>query len=370
MGSQPAESGKRGMGDIFKRKRDGIQTPILVILDMNGVLLFRNTSNKASGEMRPHLQHLLTTLFVKLAGRVVVAVWSSMMKHNLHALIEMAFGQFANRLAFAWDQSCCTQCHVPGMRKPLFRKDLGWLRRSPMSQYVPGRVLLIDDDPIKCTENPKGTAVHPSSWCGSKADPALQDTELLRLAGYIKAILDSNCGTVPEFVMSRPFENFELAGAEIATTELVVPAKRLRTDTSSKGELACLTCGSTVVAFRPDEDVWLSAVVKSVQKDAQVCVVWDQDGTESILPPDHVRRPASDQEQQAKKSSPNPWRRMASRSTAGVFYYYNTKTGISNAEPPPPWQKRSVAGKPGKIQYYNQKTAKVSYEKPELAAFM
>lgn len=191
---------------------DASELPILIILDMNGVLLKR--SKRSSATRRPHLQKLLETLFEDLALIVQVAVWSSMMKHNLDRIVVETFGEYVGKLAFVWDQTRCTKKWVPGMRKPLLRKDLMWVAMSenPWADHMPDRVVLIDDDPIKCTENPEGTALHPSTWAGS--GEGKDDIELLRLAAYLKELAattaDNQNRSVRDYIKSHPFADFHV----------------------------------------------------------------------------------------------------------------------------------------------------------------
>merc|ERR1711879_958519 len=126
-------------------------------MGMNGVLLRRFGSHRERSELRPHLSVFIETL-CELAdqGQLLFAVWSSMMEKNLYPLVDAAFGERKSYLEFVWDQQWCTQRRVPGMHKPLLRKDLKWLSESAWWQYAPDHVLLIDDDSIKCTKNPEG----------------------------------------------------------------------------------------------------------------------------------------------------------------------------------------------------------------------
>mmetsp|Transcript_89440 Transcript_89440/g.251898 ORF Transcript_89440/g.251898 Transcript_89440/m.251898 type:complete len:301 (+) Transcript_89440:101-1003(+) len=284
-----------------KRARALTHLRTLVILDMNGVLLVRRGQKRQNAELRPHLDTFLATLGrLSDAGRVAVAVWSSMMAHNLYPLVELAFGARAAALEFVWDHDWCTQLRVPGMSKPLLRKDLVWLSQSPWADYAPDRVLLIDDDPIKCTANPMGTAIHPCSFVGTSSEDmgawevgyGSEDSELLRVAAYLEALVESGCATVPEFVLSMPFETFTVEPS---------PAKWPRRASCNDAALAgageerraCAeddedaSGSNSIEAYWPEDDTWLPAELVEVLPGGSMRIHWD--GCESVVPSDYVR---------------------------------------------------------------------------------
>jgi len=345
----------------------------LLILDMNGVLILRNKERKDEGDSRPYLEEFLYMIFEELKDRIEVAVWSSMMEHNLYPLVKFVFGEYAHSLAFVWDQKACTEKWVPGLHKPLLRKDLHWLRQTAWSSYLPGHVLLVDDDPIKCTANQRGTALHPTSWNGER-----QDWELRRLSAYLKVMTESG-EPVPEFQRRRPFEEFwtedeeeaqEEDGAELADAER--PAKRQRIeDTQPVHHFAV---GEDVEAFWPDDEQWLPAAVIKVIDDGDYRVAWREDGTESVVPAEFVRRKAALRPPPGAlrvggskaAAGASTWKRIESTRSPGVYYYYDTKTGKSQPDPPAPWQTREVPGQPGKFRYVNFSTGQRSAVKPEV----
>lgn len=59
------------------------------------------------------------------------------------------------------------------------------------------------------------------------------------------------------------------------------------------------------------------------------------------------------------------WIRKASRSTPGVFYYWNEATGETSVEPPPPWELKASRSQPGVMYYWNAMTGQTSPDKPE-----
>lgn len=81
-------------------------------------------------------------------------------------------------------------------------------------------------------------------------------------------------------------------------------------------------------------------------------------GAAPMTPPD-VPPPAA-------AAAPAQWKRMASRSQAGVFYYFNEATGQTQVDPPHPWIKQESRSQPGVFYYWNQATMVTSVDKPEV----
>lgn len=341
-----------------KRGRPSPHQQFLVILDMNGVLLVRSGSKK-SAQLRPHVEELLETLW-RLRDCVAVAVWSSMAWKNLEPLVHRVFGEKAGDLSFVWDQNRCTQCRVAGMHKPLLRKDLARLRNTPWAGYAPDHLLLVDDDPIKCTQNPAGTAVHPSSFTGV----ADGDSELLRLAAYIEVIAACSTNSVRQFVLSQPYEAFqEDEPAEEAPVE--PPAKRFRPvgkQPRSHAAEACADFGAVEV-FSEEWDFWFPAKVLEAFSDGSMRICWEGDETaDYIVPPEAVRATQPEPE-----GGDKPWVRVESRTQPGAYYYRNTLTGETQLEPPEPWERVESRTRAGVYYFWNRVTGLTSVEKPDLS---
>lgn len=295
-------------GAVWSRSSDssGNKNKILVILDVNGVLLLRCGSKKGNVKLRAHLDVLLSTLD-KLQDRVTVGIWSSMMEKNLYPALQGSLGQARmDNLAFIFDQVWCTKTRVRDMKKPVLRKDLVWLKQTRFASFMPNRVVLIDDDPIKCTSNPRGTAIHPSSFTGQR------DDELLALSRYLENLASSGCASVPEYILANPYvpcgAELEISDAETEREDSHVEheqqqaehwpddelqsefidndlpsAKRARTGNS------LFQPGDRVEAYWPDDDTWLPAKVICIQPDGEVQIVWEPDGSESTVPEDYLR---------------------------------------------------------------------------------
>uniref|UniRef100_A0A7S1FCR8 Pseudouridine synthase RsuA/RluA-like domain-containing protein n=1 Tax=Noctiluca scintillans TaxID=2966 RepID=A0A7S1FCR8_NOCSC len=60
------------------------------------------------------------------------------------------------------------------------------------------------------------------------------------------------------------------------------------------------------------------------------------------------------------------WLRKESRSCPGVYYYWNSFTNATSAEPPPPWEKKGSRSQPGVFYYWHPLTGATSAQKPEV----
>jgi hypothetical protein len=303
---------------------------------MNGVLILRSWE-KGEHKLRPHLDVLLETMW-KHYPRIEVAVWSSMMEHNLLPLVEAAFGDRVEELAFIWDQQWCTQKTVSGMTKPLLRKDLKWLKGTQWAEYLPDRVLLIDDDPIKCAKNPPGTAIHPATFDGSP------DDVLLDMSNYLDEFVASGHVSVSDFVLKKPFETFTAKSASDRDYWAVVKDEPV----------------NVVEVYQPDLDAWLPQSAKRIEELPDGTVRIHADGGSIVEAAwDHVRDLQSDPKDvedlpqhkiarsvdghqagrsfkspDAEVKLPAPWQRIESKSRSGLFYFYNAITGESRTGPP------------------------------------
>eukprot|EP00930_Biecheleria_cincta_P001316 TRINITY_DN102450_c0_g1_i1.p1 TRINITY_DN102450_c0_g1~~TRINITY_DN102450_c0_g1_i1.p1 ORF type:complete len:410 (+),score=58.72 TRINITY_DN102450_c0_g1_i1:86-1315(+) len=366
----------------------------LVIMDMNGVLMKRSGSGNSNVTMRPHLDEFLKVLS-ELSESFSVAVWSSMMMHNLLPMVNSVFGKYASNLQFIWDQNSCTKCWVPEMRKPLFRKDLAWLLTTEWAGYMPNRVLLIDDDAIKCTENPEGTAVHPSSFEGELEG----DDELLHLAEYLKFLAETADNSIPAFVTSYPFDAFKAGAAmpngqledygtgEAANDLVEVEVEDDRHDWASDHEAGqCegsgpIDAADDLVEVEIEEggEDWNAqhGEVPIEGEENQDCAEREMDkfagaqqGEEPFYGDDHADAEVADDFAQGRNCPShmdgNPWSRLESRSKPGTFYYFNSSTGESQMEPPPPWEKRMSRHDSGTYYYWNPMTGETSVDKPDM----
>jgi len=224
----------------------------LIILDLNGLLIHRlykddyaktkhlfheqsNLGNISSAERkgnfavwyRPNLKEFL----IWLMDNFHVAIWSSVLQHNISPIVETLSPNEneRNRLLFWWNQEHCLVEDDPNASDPKksksFYKCLSsvwddaeiterWLLNQPKSNLdVRDHTLLIDDNKLKVRDNPPFTSIHPRAW---KLFELYDDNHQLRifkddvldihgpLRKWLEGLLEWD-GTVAEYVEQNPY---------------------------------------------------------------------------------------------------------------------------------------------------------------------
>ncbi|KAL6880319.1 hypothetical protein ACP4OV_011884 [Aristida adscensionis] len=171
----------------------------LLILDINGVLADINKDWHNS-----HRAH------AKIRGQS--GIWSSRLRQNVDAVIDLLLKDLKQNLLFSWDASKCTdtQYNTPGFkRKPLVLKEMYklWNKEGAdlpwdKGEYSPSNTLLIDDSPYKALRNPPYTAIFPYPYSyKNKRDDSLGRYGDLRL--YLKKLATAD--DVQRYVKEHPF---------------------------------------------------------------------------------------------------------------------------------------------------------------------
>lgn len=154
----------------------------LVILDINGVLLYREyDSKRTDADMkfgrfsiwkRPGLSTFLDTLPLNYH----VAVWTSMQQHNTKEMIEMVFPKkWRSKLWFVRNQTHCVKLKDKGFYpdkpdRPYFVKKIPWY------WFIFFRTIyIVDDDFAKIGFNPIETIVNVPSWTPDSMNHTLDD---------------------------------------------------------------------------------------------------------------------------------------------------------------------------------------------------
>ena len=224
----------------------------LIILDLNGLLIQRLYKNDYASTkhlftepvsqgtisaaerkgnfavwFRPHVKDFI----VWLMDHFHVAIWSSVLQHNISPIVESLLPeeQTRDRLLFWWNQEHCLVEDDPNATDPKksksFYKCLStvwddveiterWaLNQSKTSLNLRDHTLLIDDNKAKVRDNPPFTAIHPRTW---KLFELYDDNHQLRLykddildvhghlREWLKGLLEWN-GTVAEYVQQNPY---------------------------------------------------------------------------------------------------------------------------------------------------------------------
>jgi hypothetical protein len=184
----------------INRKTDSSKS-ILIVLDLNGVLFDRirrgspeqlkMNANKLVPDgifgpfqvfNRPYLNEFIDFLH----DRFTVAVWSSVMPHNLNMLIDHAWGkERRKKLLFTWSQDKCTTIGTfPGIeKKPVFLKET--LKKI---FWTPSKVLLLDDSKYKAVNNMAFTSIHPTQFSVSSSSE--KDDDEFSANGSLRSYLE------------------------------------------------------------------------------------------------------------------------------------------------------------------------------------
>eukprot|EP01052_Picozoa_sp_SAG31_P018197 SAG31_NODE_1279_length_9036_cov_1.858454_4_plen_439_part_00 len=166
----------------------GYRQPKLIILDLNGLLLYRTMAKAKSDKvptrphdrragafnvwLRPHAVSFLDFLLVHFH----VAIWSSAQLQNILPLVKFLRPKDgAERFAFIWSQTECTDSgsrHADNARRPLFLKETTKVFALPehAALFSDQNTLLIDDDSYKASRNPEHTCISPLPYAGENED--------------------------------------------------------------------------------------------------------------------------------------------------------------------------------------------------------
>jgi hypothetical protein len=228
----------------------------LIILDLNGLLIHRlhkheyvrcktllkqqyNLGTLDPAEIignfavwfRPDVKQFLSWLI----DHFHVAIWSSVLKHNIEPVVEtlLPSSHERDRLLFWWNQENCLIEEDPtetNMKKAKsFYKCLSsvwdtvelnerWLINQPDDVEMSNHTLLIDDSVLKARDNPVNTAIHPRSWKLFELYDDYQQIRIfkddtLKANGTLRLWLEELLkwkGNVADFVKDHPYHDANL----------------------------------------------------------------------------------------------------------------------------------------------------------------
>ncbi|KAF9966119.1 hypothetical protein BGZ70_003249 [Mortierella alpina] len=188
---------------------------LLVILDLNGTLFYRNKANRRSVTARPHLSTFLDFLFEHCR----VMVWSSAQPHSVEAMLSFGFGDRVSRLDRVWSRDHFRLPQVDYARKVLTIKDLEYVwegiekekkaqregEKHPKYavQFDQTNTVLIDDSKHKTQLQPhNGLALRDFDEDLARAGT---DSELLKVRAYLaKLVYQEN---VSAYMRLHPFDS-------------------------------------------------------------------------------------------------------------------------------------------------------------------
>eukprot|EP00180_Rhodochaete_pulchella_P000382 Plantae.Rhodophyta-Rhodochaete_pulchella.ctg12672.p1 GENE.Plantae.Rhodophyta-Rhodochaete_pulchella.ctg12672~~Plantae.Rhodophyta-Rhodochaete_pulchella.ctg12672.p1 ORF type:complete len:279 (+),score=14.46 Plantae.Rhodophyta-Rhodochaete_pulchella.ctg12672:1045-1881(+) len=163
----------------------------LVLLDLNGILLFRCPPRGNGTAPRPtHMPHDMkqknnyvyfrphARSFVEyMLHKFDVGIWSSARKDNIDGMLNRLLTQEQRgRLVLVWGQEHCRRVEgahsLENPRKPLFVKELFHVFNHPhfSGRFNVHNTILIDDSPEKTSSNVPYTCFHPPTYIPSADD--------------------------------------------------------------------------------------------------------------------------------------------------------------------------------------------------------
>ncbi|KAF9573072.1 hypothetical protein EC968_009032 [Mortierella alpina] len=220
---------------------------LLVILDLNGTLFYRNKANKRSVTARPHLSMFLDFLFEHCR----VMVWSSAQPHSVETMLSFGFGDRVSRLDRVWSRDHFRLPAVDYARKVLTIKDLEYVwegieKEKKMAkpdgggggdkhpkyavQFDQTNTVLIDDSKHKTQLQPhNGLALRDFDQDLARAGT---DNELLKVRAYLEKLIYQE--NVSAYMRLHPFDS----NAPLEKAANVKKTKVTTTTATASGEAA------------------------------------------------------------------------------------------------------------------------------------
>ncbi|XP_027154926.1 uncharacterized FCP1 homology domain-containing protein C1271.03c-like [Coffea eugenioides] len=169
----------------------------LLILDLNGVILAKNSNDRYDFKFRPYTHEFLKFCF----SCFNVAIWSSKQWHNVQRVIKN-LPHF--KWEFVWNQAHCTVVETKTKENPekkIMFKDLRKVWKD-FEQYGLSNTLLVDDSPYKSFLNPRYNAIFPESYAFSSEKDNYLDPKG-EFAQHLKKLAEAD--NVEEFIKQNPF---------------------------------------------------------------------------------------------------------------------------------------------------------------------
>ncbi|KAF9972159.1 hypothetical protein BGZ65_009982, partial [Modicella reniformis] len=189
----------------------------LVILDLNGTLIYREDNFKRTVRPRPHLASFLSYLFENCR----VMVWSSVTPESIDKMLRVTFSNCAERLDRVWSRKDLRLHPIDYNRKVLTLKDLEYVWEAIENErkdaaeddlivgarhgmrYDQTNTLLIDDSPHKSQLQPFNCIVIPEY--DKDRYEAADDVELVKVRRYIETLVRQQ--NVSAYMRTHPFDS-------------------------------------------------------------------------------------------------------------------------------------------------------------------
>jgi hypothetical protein len=250
-----------------------LDTPgdVLVILDLNGTVLYRPNKNAKTMIARPYLKPFLRYLFQNFK----VMVWSSAKPVNVKALVDQALDkELRSMLVATWARDTFGLSVANFSQNVQVYKNLRliWSRdqiQQHHPQYAAGQrygqhnTVLIDDSALKANAQPYNLLEIPEF----EATPEQMQGDVLReVAGYLEVLRQQS--DVSKFINKQPFKGDsrwsydwpdESAGGGDMTEKVSLKGKRA----NPKAPVSEMTISSAPVSGANNSSVPVSAVTDS-----------------------------------------------------------------------------------------------------------
>ncbi|KAF7448314.1 phosphoprotein phosphatase [Pyrenophora tritici-repentis] len=250
------------------------ETPgqILVILDLNGTVLFRPNRNSRTMIARPFLQPFLRYLF----DNFKVMVWSSAKPENVKSLVSQALdNDLRSKLVDVWGRESfgLSASHYAKNVQVYKNLKLVWCRGQIQSfhpDYETGgrfgqhNTVLIDDSAIKASAQPYNLLEIPEF----SATPDQMNGDVLReVAGYLEALRWQT--DVSSFIKTEPFKDggrwtFDWPDSAAGGGEMTSKATATATAPSKKNNKKKLAREAAAAATETKANILVSQTIDSL----------------------------------------------------------------------------------------------------------
>ncbi|ODQ52696.1 hypothetical protein SAICODRAFT_42514, partial [Saitoella complicata NRRL Y-17804] len=192
-----------------------VPSPKLVILDLNGTLLFRNADRSVAGSVaraskKPVLRPSLAPFLEYLFWHFKVMVWSSAMPFSVNAMVKAAFSQDQqDNLVAVWARDTFGLSPHEYRQKTVTYKDLDivWKHGVIDASYPdkdghwgPNNTILLDDSALKASMQPYNHIQLPEF---DKLAASGGDAVLDQVAGYLDELRYQR--NVCSYIKREPF---------------------------------------------------------------------------------------------------------------------------------------------------------------------
>ncbi|KAF1938848.1 hypothetical protein EJ02DRAFT_457524 [Clathrospora elynae] len=254
-------------------------SPLLVILDLNGTVLFRPNRNTKTMIERPFLKPFLRYLFENFK----VMVWSSAKPDNVKSLVSQALDNHVkSKLVAQWARDSFGLSPTNYQQNVQVYKNLKlvWSRNQIQSfhpDYEAGarfgqhNTVLIDDSSIKASAQPYNLCEIPE-FC---ATPEQMEGDMLReVAGYLEMLRQQT--DVSQFIEKEPFKGDgrwtfdwtdEMAGGGEMTTKASAGSAIKKKSKKKQGKAVAGDSGTQTKLSEAIESMASVSLTASVQKD-------------------------------------------------------------------------------------------------------